>query len=627
MIRRFGAGISLRLDGKARARLYHLGLSGLVLLYLFVGILIVCAQQAVSDEVRVSSRPYVLPALPVVRVETKEVVLGVVVRDSKRKCVGGLKQGDFEVRDNGKPQDITYFSEESVNAPSPSSVSDAAQSGKMPGSAAPSASAAAARFVALYFDDIHTDAEDLSRAKAAAREFVKNGVQPGTQVAIFTGSSTDTLAFTDDSNKIVGGIGQLQSHLRMEVNGLPGCPKITPYQAYLIVNHLDPTVQDVAVNEAEKCECLENGEEITGSSRSSGSCVDRETQAVIAKASVTWNQTVQLSQITLGTLEGVVRFLSKLAGQRTLVLASPGFLDGDTILQEAEDRIIDEALHSGIVINSLDAKGLYAEAPGGGVEGLKEINQSQMEDRVDLGTYGDRTMSQRLQGLTASLESLSDATGGIFFHNNNDLGQGFHRLADAPETAYLLAFAPEGIKADGNFHKLTVRVQGAGYSIESRPGYFAPKANEKGKGREKIATSEFAAGQKLDLEVQGSDLLSDVPTTILIQPAKNERGDPILWIAVKVDVSRLQFQQEKDRRTQHLTFVMALFDEKGNFVTGKQGEMLLMLKDATYTHFSETGLSARVYLQVPLGSYVLRTVTQESVGGKMSASSQAVKIE
>ncbi len=79
----------------------------------------------------------------------------------------------------------------------------------------------------------------MVRAKLAAEGLVKNGVEPGDRLAVFTGSSTISQDFTDDSSKVLDAISHIQSHPRMSANGLSGCPKITPYQAYLIVNHLD----------------------------------------------------------------------------------------------------------------------------------------------------------------------------------------------------------------------------------------------------------------------------------------------------------------------------------------------------------------------------------------------------
>src|SRR5450759_903318 len=70
---------------------------------------------------------------------------------------------------------------------------------------------------------------------------------------------------------------------------------------------------------------------------------------------------------------------------------------------------------------------------------------------------------------------LAQSTGGRFFHNSNDLNQGFKELAALPEITYVLGFAPDPVP-DGKYHKLSVRLTDANrYSVQARSGYFAIK--------------------------------------------------------------------------------------------------------------------------------------------------------
>jgi hypothetical protein len=47
---------------------------------------------------------------------------------------------------------------------------------------------------------------------------------------------------------------------------------------------------------------------------------------------------------------------------------------------------------------------------------------------------------------------LAEGAGGTFFHNNNDLTEGFERVAATPEFSYVLGFSPVALKEDGSFH-------------------------------------------------------------------------------------------------------------------------------------------------------------------------------
>ncbi len=64
-------------------------------------------------------------------------------------------------------------------------------------------------------------------------------------------------------------------------------------------------------------------------------------------------------------LEQVLRILSGKPGERILLLASPGFVLGRQTQQAS--GIVDRANRANIVINTLDARGLYAPEVGGDI--------------------------------------------------------------------------------------------------------------------------------------------------------------------------------------------------------------------------------------------------------------------
>jgi len=73
------------------------------------------------------------------------------------------------------------------------------------------------------------------------------------------------------------------------------------------------------------------------------------------------------------------------------------------------------------------------------------------------------------------MAELADGTGGSFFHNSNDLKGGLESLTAAPEFLYVLQVSLDGVKPDGRFHRLTVKIDREGLRLQARRGYFAPK--------------------------------------------------------------------------------------------------------------------------------------------------------
>ena len=97
-------------------------------------------------------------------------------------------------------------------------------------------------------------------------------------------------------------------------------------------------------------------------------------------------------------------------------------------------------------------------------------------------------------------------------------------------------------------------------------------------------------------------------------------------VIVSVDISKLRFTTQGDRRVQSIAFTTALFDAQGKVAVAKEGLMDLSLTEATYKRLSASGVNAKVTFQVPEGSYKLRQVAEEALDGKIACSSHLIQI-
>jgi len=568
-------------------------------------------QKIGPDEVALRSWTYRPPEARI-RVRTYEVPVGVVVRDGKGQIVSGLKANYFTVYEDGKKQAVSGFSVETRQLSLPSGVTAAAPTATQP-NLQPQAPLRP-RYVALYFDDLHTLSGDTRHAQLAAENFIRKGLGANDQIALFTASSATTIDFTSDSSKLLDALAKLKSHARVFDSGT--CPRITPYDAYLIVNHLDPDAYNTAWAAAKQCNCDDQG-------NYGADCYRIQEQIVMAQAQGTWEPMKELSENTLETIRGVVNYLAGKPGERVLVLASPGFLTGT--LERQVDEVVHVALRAEVVINALDAKGLYTEDPSHG----------RMQNELKAGGPADAKRAKHeaenfgptLMNTTAAMADFADGTGGRFFHDRNDLAAGYYSLAAAPKTEYLLSFVPEKAKLNGKFHKLKVEVALPGVvDVQARPGYFAP-AKESNSEMTKASSRESTVEEHIDVEVRGSEERSDFPLTVNegLGTAGNSARE--LNIQTWVDIRELPFERQGDRYVNVLTLVAALFDAQGNMISGKEGQMQLALKPATFERFSKIGIKGGMSLEAPPGAYRLRVVVQEAKGGKMSATGRNVQIQ
>src|SRR5258705_4712708 len=194
-------------------------------------------------------------------------------------------------------------------------------------------------------------------------------------------------------------------------------------------------------------------------------------------------------------MEDTLRRLSAMPGQRKLVLISPGFIIS-TLLGERVD-IIDRSNRAGIVIDTLDARGLYTPDLGGDIA-------SPSQDTYK--TAGFKT-SYRTQAQFAQEEILNDlasGTGGTFYHNRNDIDVALRQAVAAPVASYLLGFSPQNLKLNGSFHTLKVALTGKQkFDIQARRGYYAPRTakNPAQAAKEEIQEAVFSQEEIRDLLV------------------------------------------------------------------------------------------------------------------------------
>src|SRR5580704_16651566 len=289
------------------------------------------------------------------KVNVKLVVVRAVVRDSQGRAVGNLRQEDFQVFDKGKPQVITQFEVEQPGALAAKARRQSVEnSGDTLADTSPNTGNAAPmpeRFVAYLFDDVHLEFGDLARVREAAERHFAT-LRPTDRAAIFTTSGQTTLDFTDDRGQLHATLLRLQP--RPIARGFGhDCPDISYYQADLILNKNDPQATQVAIQEAIACTPPPPNNAAAAALQMATALVQGTSASVLSAGD-------HESRISLGLLSDVIRNVSRMPGQRSVVLVSPGFITPR--LEYDYTEIIDRALRSQVVINTLDARGLYIES-------------------------------------------------------------------------------------------------------------------------------------------------------------------------------------------------------------------------------------------------------------------------
>jgi len=380
------------------------------------------------------------------KIESSLVPVRVVVRDSKGHTVAGLSKNDFQILDESKPQPISQFF---AFSRSPAQSESPAQSGSHPQPTAAPAPASAQDPESIYtvylFDDIHIEREDFSPARSAAMRHVAS-LPSSEYAALVTTSGQTGQDFTLDHDKLRQSFANLTPQDR-----LGDCLKLTYYQGNEIENEQNDASLNGAIGLALTC---------GAPTPAMGSHPAQVAAESAAKEAVEVGRADTAR--SLFVLRRLIRRMSKAPGQRKIILISNGIFFEHS---QPESEVIDLALRGNVTVNALDPAGL--QPPDADNSGPSQ----QPGDEVT-GAISQQTNQNANWAL---LKDLTVASGGTFFHGNNDLDEGFRRVAGAPEYSYLLAFAPDPSNKPGRTHKLKVTlIKSKSLKIQARTAYFAP---------------------------------------------------------------------------------------------------------------------------------------------------------
>jgi VWFA-related protein len=533
------------------------------------------------------------------KVHVNLVLVRVVVRDRQGKIVSNLKKEDFQLYDNRKLQSITSFS---VETPEKRTASAVASTAGEPSSSSADVDGGKAvvlpqRFVSMVFDDVHLSMPDAVFVRDSATRFF-GAMAASDRVSLNTTSGQLTQDFTNDHDKLSKALLGILPHPLATGQGFHDCPDVSYYQADLIVNKLDVQALGVATEDA--IQCAFNGDTTMRAAAQSLA------QAAAYRAiSLGDNET----EYAYRHLEEVVRRLANMPGQRVLVLVSPGFLS--TTLQSEASEMVDRATRGNIVINTIDARGLYTPDVGGDIAD---------PPRDTFRTAGYKT-TYRVSAQLAQedvLAQLADGTGGKFFHNRNDVDEAMREAGAAPEISYLLGFSPQNLKIDGRFHALKVALTSKEkFDIQARHGYFAPKT---------VNDPAEATKQEMQEALFSQEEIRDLPVELQTQFFKKDEAQARLAVLAHFDVKGIHFQKVQGRNNDQLTIISGIFDENGNFVTGLSKVVEMKLLDTTYTRLSHSGFTVKTSFDVKPGTYLVRLVVRDAMGAQMAARNGAVVI-
>ena len=548
--------------------------------------------------------------LPPLGVELVQV--DVVVTDKDGRPVSGLTALDFEVKEDGKTQDLAYFGVEErgdpgAEAPVPAPPAKGLPPDIIPPPPPPPAVRGKGRAIVLVVDDLHITAANAVQARAALLKFVDEQLTVDDAVALITTSGRVVLAqeLTRDRAALRAALERLSliQGRRVQANEVP---HLTEYQAEMI-DRGDPEAIRLAVQEI-----LQANPDI-GESLALLQATQRAESMLV--------EVMNDSGQTIRALEQVVRALGPLRGRKLVVLLSDGFLVGlgasDSRHYDLR-RVTDAATRSGVVVYALDTGGLVAEAPGGDASfgGGAVITAPGVRESLQ---------GRSLEALRDGMVALSEDTGGFLARSGNDLSAGLGRILRDSRLYYLLAYQPSNTKRDGKFRRIEVKLRSRpGLRVRARRGYYA--ADE----RAAAAAPETSAARREREIAQGFHSLlplTGIPVRLVADFVDLPPDGPRALVKAQIDVRHVGFERKIDHHAAELDVAGVVFDEAGNAAAQLPGETSsLKLPLDNFQAVRREGLLYEKAVALRPGRYLVKLVVRDPSSGLLGNAAEWVDV-
>ena len=533
------------------------------------------------------------------KVPVDVVVVNATVTDKQGHPVVDLTVNDFKIYEDGKPQPIHTFALESYRATKPQDAAslrptEAATSAGVPNYSQP-------RLISIVIDDVTSPASDYYRSMTkAAERFVERDLGPADQVAVLAGSGRFQYPFSSDRQLLLERIRTLSGSLNLGAAPRSTCPTLTDLQARRIAMNQSDVLgrQSLDVAREESLDCLG----IRGQPGAEEIAEDHSRSA----ATVQFHETDRRNRTLLQTLRQHVRSLKHFVAAKNVILFSNGFAFQE-LVYELQD-LVDQALRAGVILNTVDLRGLYTGVPQAG--DIVHLPISMMREKQFF-------MVEDVSAKEGPLNQLAHDTGGTYYHNSNDLYPGLQEISNRQGYYYVLSYASPLAKSDGRYHRIKLEVSRPGLELSYRNGYYSPKEE---------LTFERRSKEDILEAMRAPGDVNEIPINLSYNYYQLDGARYEVAFVTQVDIRRMQFPEEESRRRNSIILVLVAFDEADRYVDGLVRTVNFNLSASSYSELMSQGLASKVNFQLPPGRYRIKAVVRESTQSKMGSLTKPVEI-
>jgi VWFA-related protein len=547
----------------------------------------------------------------VVRVNTELVQTDVMVFDKKGQFVDGLKAEQFALKIDNKPQPISFFERVASGSLREEKKAPANTGAALANPSAP----ARGRILIFYIDDLHLAPDSLARTHKALLEFINHGMAENDQVAITSSSGQIGFLqqFTDDKVALRSAVARLS--YRTTANLAMDNPPMPEYIA-LKIREGDEQALTYYVLELQKQYCYKAGGSVicTMSPQAMRIMVRERAQEMVTMAAPDTDNTLIL-------LEGLMRTAGQLPGRKLAFMISDGFYlnDRKTGARDRIKKITDAAGRAGVVIYTLDARGIISES--------LDVTNPRPIDGEGL------TVSSGIGEITASqdgLNALALDTGGRAFRNTNaPMSQWVEKVLDETANYYLLAWRPDSEEQKrGKFNHLEVSIVGRpDLTVRLRGAYFKtaplPILTMKNKP-DKDPTKAREDDMRLVIDAPVSQ--RQIPTNLELRLAQVPGVGTRVTATLQISREALTFDLNDGTRAADLDVGGIFYNDKGKPLTSFVGRLRILPIPENLSQSERSRAIYDFHAWLPAGLYQVRLGVRDLKSGKIGSAMQWITI-
>lgn len=512
-----------------------------------------------------------------VRLKAELVQIDVVVTDKNNRPVLGLKKEDFIVLEDGKPQDISFFT---LQRASGATASGQERLSEDTPRSSPIANLVPepGRFIFIILDQYNISPSNHPRLRESLLRFVAEDVGPQDQVAII-GTSGSLAAFQQTTKN--------RRALELTINAFLGAG--ADLQSATAVD-----------------QSLSNVQRDLGLPTSTGSQAYQE----------------YIFRKTLSALKNIATGVNDVPGRKLAIFVSENLpihisnsagLD-DNLLYEL-NQVISRSRRGGLTFYAVDPRGLTTAIPGGSAAEAVGGSMLGGSNREDPGARADSLLSSRW-----GMMELASATGGYAIFNTNNVRAGLQQVLAENEAYYLVAYYPQNSSMDGKFRNIKVRVKDRpDLTVRTRKGYTAVREKErkpKSDSKQEIikeSLASLAPVRNIKVAIARAAAGSDAQT-----------GERSVKMLIQIDPRSLGFLEGGSNRPGSIEVIGFVYDLKNKLVDGFS--QTLKPKPESYKRLLDNGITVPGEIKLKrAGLFNIRVVVIDQESGEVGTASEWVE--